>query len=79
MRVPRAEHIGSLKRPDVLLKARAAAQEGKCGADELRACEDAAVTEIVRLQLALDLPVTTDGEFRRHVAAVLPSACCMSV
>ena len=49
-RIPRAEHIGSLRRPDALQRARTAHAAGACTADALRACEDAAVAEAVRLQ-----------------------------
>ena len=66
-RIPRAEHIGSLRRPDALQRARTAHAAGACTADELRACEDAAVAEAVRLQRDLGLPVITDGELRRRV------------
>ncbi|RPD69529.1 UROD/MetE-like protein [Lentinus tigrinus ALCF2SS1-7] len=59
---PRAEHIGSLKRPDVLLQKRSDYQLSKCTSAELRACEDACIAEIVRLQLDLGFEVITDGE-----------------
>nr|VWP00450.1 Transcriptional repressor TUP1 [Ganoderma boninense] len=61
----RAEHIGSLKRPDALLRKRADFARGKCTAAELRAVEDACIADVVRMQLELGLPVVTDGEFRR--------------
>ncbi|KAM5543547.1 hypothetical protein V8D89_002798 [Ganoderma adspersum] len=66
MRSPaRAEHIGSLKRPDVLLRKRADFAMGKCTAAELRTVEDECIADVVRMQLELGLPVVTDGEFRR--------------
>ncbi|TFK81051.1 UROD/MetE-like protein [Polyporus arcularius HHB13444] len=64
---PRAEHIGSLKRPDILLQNRSDYELGKCTVEELRACEDACIAEIVRLQLDLGFEVITDGEFRRDI------------
>ena len=73
--VPRIEHIGSFRRPDALMQARAAREADKCSAEELRTREDAAVAEIVRLQLALGLPVITDGEFRRCVSGSLCDCC----
>ena len=61
----RAEHIGSLKRPDVLLRKRAEFALGKCSAAELRAVEDECIADVVKTQLDLGLRVVTDGEFRR--------------
>jgi 5-methyltetrahydropteroyltriglutamate--homocysteine methyltransferase len=55
----RADHVGSLLRPKELLDARAA------GDPDLRAVEDAAIREVVRMQEALGLRAATDGEFRR--------------
>ncbi|CDO71055.1 hypothetical protein BN946_scf184844.g59 [Trametes cinnabarina] len=63
----RAEHIGSLKRPCVLLQKRDAFQQGKCSAEELRACEDENIAEVVRMQLDLGLTTVTDGEYRRII------------
>ena len=60
-----AEHIGSLKRPDALLRKRADFALGKCTAADLHAIEDECIAEVVRMQLELELPVVTDGEFRR--------------
>ncbi len=57
----RADIGGSFLRPQFLLDAR---ERGVTGA-ELRAIEDQAIREIVRLQEAVGLPVVTDGEFRR--------------
>ena len=68
----RAEQIGSLKRPDVLLKKRNDFKLGKCTAKELRACEDECIAAIVRVQLELGFPVVTDGEFRRRVVVRRP-------
>ena len=72
MSIPRAEHIGSLKRPDVLLRTRSNYVLSKCTAAELRACEDACIAEIVRLQLDLGFEVITDGDFRRQVLTSCP-------
>ncbi|TMR24433.1 5-methyltetrahydropteroyltriglutamate--homocysteine S-methyltransferase [Nonomuraea turkmeniaca] len=56
----RADHVGSLLRPQSLLSAR----ENLTG-DELRAAEDAAIQEVVRRQEEIGLQSATDGEFRR--------------
>jgi 5-methyltetrahydropteroyltriglutamate--homocysteine methyltransferase len=61
----RAEHIGSLLRPRNLLDARRRHAAGEIDVAELRACEDAAIRDVVELQEAAGLQVVTDGEFRR--------------
>jgi 5-methyltetrahydropteroyltriglutamate--homocysteine methyltransferase len=62
----RADHVGSLLRPRELLQARQAFAAGSLPAEELRAAEDRAVTEVVRRQEEVGLPVVTDGELRRE-------------
>jgi 5-methyltetrahydropteroyltriglutamate--homocysteine methyltransferase len=69
----RAEHIGSLLRPEKLLRARAAAEgdqyrpvSGPLKYDALKDIEDEAVRDAVRLQEEVGLEVVTDGEFRRR-------------
>jgi 5-methyltetrahydropteroyltriglutamate--homocysteine methyltransferase len=61
----RADHVGSLLRPPRLLKAREQRALGEIGADELRAVEDDAIREVVRMQRDAGLRSATDGEFRR--------------
>jgi 5-methyltetrahydropteroyltriglutamate--homocysteine methyltransferase len=61
----RAEQVGSFLRPPDLLAAREAHAEGRIDAAALRAREDAAIRDVVRLQESLGLEVVTDGEFRR--------------
>ena len=61
----RADHVGSFLRPKYLLEAREAAQRGAMSATELRAVEDRAIREIVKLQQDVGLRGITDGEFRR--------------
>jgi 5-methyltetrahydropteroyltriglutamate--homocysteine methyltransferase len=61
----RADHVGSLLRPPELLQARADHKAGRIGDDELRAAEDAAIEDVVRLQEDLGLRSITDGELRR--------------
>jgi 5-methyltetrahydropteroyltriglutamate--homocysteine methyltransferase len=60
-----ADHVGSLLRPPALLEARERRATGEIGPDELRAVEDEAVREIVRMQREVGLQSATDGEFRR--------------
>jgi 5-methyltetrahydropteroyltriglutamate--homocysteine methyltransferase len=62
----RADHVGSLLRPPELLRARDDFAAGRITADELRAAEDAAITEVVRKQQEVGLRDATDGELRRE-------------
>jgi len=61
----RADHVGSLLRPERLLRARAEHGAGRLADAELRHIEDDAVREVVRLQEDIGLEGVTDGEFRR--------------
>ena len=61
----RADHVGSLLRPPELHRARADHAEGRIDADALRAVEDEAIRDAVRLQADAGLRSATDGEFRR--------------
>ncbi len=61
----RADHVGSLLRPPALLDARAAHARGELDDAALRAAEDTAVADVVRLQADVGLQTATDGEFRR--------------
>jgi 5-methyltetrahydropteroyltriglutamate--homocysteine methyltransferase len=61
----RADHVGSLLRPDHLLKARDDHAAGRIDADELRSVEDEAIRDVVRMQEDVGLQSATDGEFRR--------------
>ncbi|KAI0765848.1 UROD/MetE-like protein [Trametes elegans] len=65
MLVSRAEHIGSLKRPTILLQKRKDLQRAKRTEEEVKACEDKSIANIVRFQLGLGLTTITDGEYRR--------------
>ncbi|MGX6449335.1 5-methyltetrahydropteroyltriglutamate--homocysteine S-methyltransferase [Patulibacter sp. S7RM1-6] len=61
----RADHVGSLLRPPVLLRAREDHAAGRIDAAELRGIEDDAIREVVRLQRDAGLRTATDGELRR--------------
>jgi 5-methyltetrahydropteroyltriglutamate--homocysteine methyltransferase len=61
----RADHVGSLLRPQRLLDARARFAAGEIDAAELRGIEDEAIADVVRLQGDVGLHTATDGEFRR--------------
>ncbi|MEU6040052.1 5-methyltetrahydropteroyltriglutamate--homocysteine S-methyltransferase [Actinomadura sp. NPDC047616] len=61
----RADHVGSLLRPEPLLKARADFAAGRIKAEDLRRAEDEAIRSVVEAQRAAGLRTVTDGEFRR--------------
>jgi 5-methyltetrahydropteroyltriglutamate--homocysteine methyltransferase len=61
----RADHVGSLLRPQKLLEAREEFAAGQLPAEELRAIEDEAIRDVVRMQRDVGLQTATDGEFRR--------------
>ncbi len=61
----RADHVGSFLRPKYLLDAREQRAKGEITAEQLRAVEDKAITEIVKFQEDVGLQSVTDGEFRR--------------
>ncbi len=62
----RADHVGSLLRPERLLQARERFKKAEIDRQRLRGVEDECIAEVVRLQEEIGLPVVTDGEFRRE-------------
>jgi len=62
----RADHVGSLIRPNVLIEAREAAEKGGLPAAELMRIQHEAIRGVVRLQEELGLRLVTDGEYNRH-------------
>jgi 5-methyltetrahydropteroyltriglutamate--homocysteine methyltransferase len=61
----RADHVGSLIRPKELIEARKVFQAGTLKADALRAFEDKAIGDAVKMQERVGLHSITDGEMRR--------------
>src|SRR3954468_14074231 len=61
----RADHVGSLLRPQELLQTREDFAHDRISADELRAIEDEAIRAVVKLQEDVGVRSATDGEFRR--------------
>jgi 5-methyltetrahydropteroyltriglutamate--homocysteine methyltransferase len=61
----RADHVGSLLRPPALMHAREQFTGGRISADQLRAIEDEAIHNVVKMQHDVGLQSATDGEFRR--------------
>lgn len=66
----RAEHLGSLLRPQQLVDKRVALDGVKteviANDKELHKIEDEAINEIVKAQLDLGFHAVNDGEYRRH-------------
>jgi 5-methyltetrahydropteroyltriglutamate--homocysteine methyltransferase len=61
----RADHVGSLLRPQALHAARAQRKKGEISAEALKQAEDRHIREVVKLQEDIGLQAITDGEFRR--------------
>jgi 5-methyltetrahydropteroyltriglutamate--homocysteine methyltransferase len=61
----RADHVGSFLRPRYLLEAREKYARKEIDAAKLRAVEDQAIAEVIRMQEEVGLEAITDGEFRR--------------
>lgn len=64
----RAEHLGSLLRPEPLLDIRHKIDKGQTGLEkDLKGVEDTSVKEIIQEQLDLGFHAVSDGEYRRHM------------
>jgi 5-methyltetrahydropteroyltriglutamate--homocysteine methyltransferase len=61
----RADHVGSLLRPQYLKDARAQRERGEITASQLKEIEDRAIKELIAKEEAVGLQGITDGEFRR--------------
>ena len=61
----RADHVGSLLRPDEVKQARVSFSEGSINSDQLKEVEDKAVLAALERQKSIGIDVFTDGEFRR--------------
>jgi 5-methyltetrahydropteroyltriglutamate--homocysteine methyltransferase len=61
----RADHVGSLLRPPELMRAREEHAAGRLDDEALRAVEDEAIRDVVKMQRDVGLQSATDGEFRR--------------
>ena len=62
----RCEHIGSLLRPDELVKKRYAVADGSATAESLVPIEQKAINDIVKLQQEVGIRSITNGEYSRH-------------
>lgn len=61
----RADHVGSLLRPDALKQARAQFAKGEIDAAAVKAVEDREIERVIKKQEEVGLQGITDGEFRR--------------
>ena len=61
----RADHVGSLLRPQALKEARAKREKGEISAEALKDIEDREIEKVIRKQEDVGLQSVTDGEFRR--------------
>ena len=61
----RADHVGSLLRPQALKDARVKHEHGEISAAALAAIEDQEIEKVIRKQEEIGLQSITDGEFRR--------------
>ena len=61
----RAEHVGSLIRPEALIAARQAAEKAEIAPAELARIQRDAIADVVRLQEDIGLQLVTDGEYNR--------------
>ena len=59
------DHVGSLKRPAELVAAWRGWESGEIDSGKLREVQDRAIRDVIRMQEDLELPIVTDGEFRR--------------
>ncbi len=62
----RAEHVGSLPRPDRLMAAREGYATGKLPRVELTQIEDDCIREAVAMQERVGIGAITDGEYRKR-------------
>jgi len=61
----RADHVGSLIRPEYLIEARNRKAAGEIGEEELLTIQHDAIREVVALQEGVGLKSITDGEYNR--------------
>ena len=59
------DQVGSLKRPAELVAAWCGWESGEIDSGKLREVQDRAIRDVIRMQEDLELPIVTDGEFRR--------------
>jgi len=69
LKIPsRAEHVGSLLRPEPLFKKRRELERGEGSGNELAPLEDEAIQHVLKLQKGAGITTITDGEMRRYAS-----------
>jgi 5-methyltetrahydropteroyltriglutamate--homocysteine methyltransferase len=63
----RADNIGSLLRPEELLKARAALRERRMDQQTVQEIEDRSILKALEMQKSAGVQIFTDGEYRRDI------------
>jgi hypothetical protein len=66
----RAEHCGSLLRPEELVKKRYDIAAGKADASELAPLEDKSIADVVKLQKDAGFHIVSSGEYTRSVSRI---------
>jgi 5-methyltetrahydropteroyltriglutamate--homocysteine methyltransferase len=61
----RADHVGSLLRPQEVLDAHAAQREGRMTEQQVKEIEDRAILDAIAMQKSVGIEVLSDGEIRR--------------
>ena len=61
-----ADTVGSLLRPEYLVRARGEFEAGRMEPASYKEIEDRAVDQVIAMQEGAGLDVVTDGELRRH-------------
>jgi 5-methyltetrahydropteroyltriglutamate--homocysteine methyltransferase len=64
--VYRSDTVGSLLRPEYLVRARTQFESGELAPDAYKVIEDRAVDQVIAMQEGAGMDVVTDGELRRH-------------
>lgn len=72
----RAEHIGSLLRPDELVKQRYAVADGSATQESLVPIEQESIREVVKLQQDCGIHSITNGEYSRHMCTYHRGSRC---
>ena len=68
----RAEHVGSLPRPERLMAAREQYAVGKLSKADLTQIEDESIRKAVAMQERVAIGTITDGEYRKRGMARVP-------
>lgn len=67
----RAEHIGSLLRPDELVQLRYKVADGSASQEQLTPVEQKAIREVVKVQQECGIHSITNGEYSRHMCTYI--------